>query len=80
MRWPAPRSRFVALLAGLELLQDGAVVTEAFDKVLPLARQYGLSTYDAAYLELAIRYAAPLATLDDDLQKAARRADVRLFS
>lgn len=71
--------RFVALLAGLAVLQDGVEVAEAFNKVLPLARQYGLSAYDAAYLELAIRYGAPLATLDGDLQKAARRAGVRVF-
>jgi rRNA-processing protein FCF1 len=35
--------------------------------------------HDAAYLELAIRYGAPLATLDSALQKAAQRAGVRLF-
>jgi len=71
--------RFVALLAGLAVLQDGAKFTDALNNVLPLARQYGLSAYDAAYLELAIRYGAPLATLDGDLQKAARRAGVRVF-
>ena len=71
--------RFVALLAGLAVLQDGAEFTGALNNVLPLARQYSLSAYDAAYLELAIRYGAPLATLDGDLQKAARRAGVRVF-
>jgi predicted nucleic acid-binding protein len=44
-----------------------------------LAREYNLSAYDAAYLELAIRYDAPLATLDGKLQRAAQQAGVNTF-
>ena len=72
--------RFVALLEGLLVLQDDQTVSESVSNVLPLARDYGLSAYDAAYLELAIRHSAPLATLDGNLQKAAKRAGVRIFS
>lgn len=36
-----------------------------------LALQYGLSVYDAAYLELSKRLQAPLCTLDMGLEKAA---------
>jgi predicted nucleic acid-binding protein len=72
--------RFVALLEGLSILQDDQAVSECVSNVLPLARNYGLLAYDAAYLELAIRHSASLATLDGDLRKAARRADVRIFS
>lgn len=43
------------------------------------AVDHALSGYDAAYLELAIRQRLPLATLDEDLQKAARTAGVELF-
>jgi predicted nucleic acid-binding protein len=39
--------------------------------VFPVAEQYGLTVYDAAYLELAIREGIPLMTLDKDLRKAA---------
>ena len=46
--------------------------------ILPLAEQYGLTVYDAAYLELAIRESLPLATLDNDLRKASRAAGVSL--
>jgi len=35
-----------------------------------------LSAYDAAYLELAIREGLPLASLDDDLRRAATAAGV----
>ncbi len=33
---------------------------------------HGLSVYDASYLELALREAIPLATLDAELAAAAR--------
>jgi predicted nucleic acid-binding protein len=46
--------------------------------VFPMAKQYGLTVYDAAYLELAIREGLPLATLDNDLRKAARASGVPL--
>jgi predicted nucleic acid-binding protein len=71
--------RFVALLEGLSVFQDGQAVSEAVSKVVPLARDYSLSAYDAAYLQLAIRHGAPLATLDGGLQKAAKRAGIRIF-
>ena len=41
-----------------------------------LARQHGLSIYDAAYLDMAIRYDAKLATLDKKLWKAANKEGV----
>ena len=53
---------------------------EYVSSVLPLAREYRLSAYDASYLELAIRHAAPLATLDGQLQKAAKHAGVKIFA
>jgi predicted nucleic acid-binding protein len=43
-----------------------------------LRQQQHLSSYDAAYLELAMREGIPLATLDDDLPAAAGRVGVRL--
>jgi predicted nucleic acid-binding protein len=47
--------------------------------VLPVARKYRLTVYDAAYLELARRRRLPLATLDDSLRRAARKARVRVI-
>jgi len=38
-----------------------------------------LSAYDASYLEVALRLGLPLATLDGELIRAARKAGVRLF-
>jgi len=48
--------------------------------VLRLARGYGLSVYDAAYLELAQREGLPLATLDTHLRRAAAGEGVGLVS
>ncbi len=49
-------------------------------KIMEFSGKYGLTAYDAAYLELAFRESLPLATLDDELKKAARAAGVRLFA
>jgi predicted nucleic acid-binding protein len=49
-----------------------------FDRVFAYAEKYGLTVYDAAYLELAIREGVALATLDGDLRNAAHAAGVPL--
>ncbi|RLB13376.1 MAG: VapC toxin family PIN domain ribonuclease, partial [Deltaproteobacteria bacterium] len=48
-------------------------------EVYLLARDTGLSTYDASYLDLAMRKGLPLATLDKALAEAARGLNVELF-
>jgi predicted nucleic acid-binding protein len=47
---------------------------------LQLARQYGLTFYDAAYLTLALRNQVPIATLDKDLEAAAISAGVPILT
>ena len=47
-------------------------------ELLRVARAHGLSAYDAAYLELAMRQGLPMATLDSRLANAARSAGVAL--
>jgi predicted nucleic acid-binding protein len=44
-----------------------------------LARQYALTIYDAAYLELAMRRGAALATSDAELARAAKKAGVAVL-
>jgi predicted nucleic acid-binding protein len=63
----------------LPIRPDDETWLRAWDQIPGLAVQYGLTTYDAAYLELALRLEAPLATLDQDLARAARAAKVWLF-
>jgi predicted nucleic acid-binding protein len=55
---------------------DRRGLDRAFSEILSVARTFRLTTYDAAYLELAMREALPLATLDKDLSKAARAAGI----
>ena len=44
-----------------------------------VSREFRLSGYDAQYLELARRHSVPLATLDKDLRKAAKKAGVSIY-
>ena len=76
----AQASAFVALLDALDITVDVSTAQRAMHATLDLARQFNLSAYDAAYLELALREGLPLATLDVKLQSAAREAGVRLLA
>ena len=49
----------------------------ALTEITDLAQKHGLSVYDAAYLELAIRKRLPLASRDAALNKAARLSGVK---
>ena len=51
----------------------------AWHDTLALARSHRLTSYDAAYLELALRRGLPLATRDKALQAAARLEGVPLL-
>jgi predicted nucleic acid-binding protein len=75
----ARSGEFLELLDGVSIEVDSATFTQARTGTLQLARRYQLSAYDASYLELALRRGLPLATLDEGLQKAAKRAGVKKF-
>ena len=75
----ADSQRYITLLGRLNIVVDQATAAHALGDTLHLARRYQLSAYDAAYLELALRTALPLATLDANLAKAASRAGVAIF-
>ncbi|MDQ7054324.1 MAG: type II toxin-antitoxin system VapC family toxin [candidate division KSB1 bacterium] len=45
-------------------------------KLYELGRQFNLTTYDAVYLEAAMRYNAGLATLDKPLAHAAQKCNL----
>jgi predicted nucleic acid-binding protein len=72
-------SEALSLLGALPLATDTETATKAGGDTIALARQYGLTIYDAAYLELAMRRGAYLATNDLDLSKAAKAAGVPLL-
>ena len=71
--------RFTVQLENLPITVDTLTANQVFGHTISLARAYRLSSYDAAYLELALREGLPLATLDKDLLKAARRSDIEIY-
>jgi len=60
----------------LGLLVDRETPSPA--RIFQLARTYGISAYDATYLEVALRRGIPLACWDGGLRQAARRAGIFL--
>ena len=71
--------QFLALLWQLPIVIEPERPERMLGEILSLAREQGLSTYDATYLHLAMRQGFPLATTDEFLRKAATRAGVQLF-
>ncbi len=66
----AQSAAFWQVLDGFDIRVDPQTAQQASQATLHLARQHGLSSYDAAYLELAMRMGAHLLTLDKKLQVA----------
>jgi predicted nucleic acid-binding protein len=72
------RPRMVSALDDLPIEVDPFTHSHALSATLRLAAQLGISAYDAAYLELAMRRSLPLATLDSRLSAACRQAGATL--
>ena len=66
----ARATAFIGLLDDMGISVDARTAERALKDMLQLARRFKLSSYDASYLELALREGLPLATLDADLQSA----------
>ena len=64
---------FIDALSALPIVVDQSTTSRAMHSIFVLAGQSGLTIYDAAYLELAIREKIPLLTLDKGLIKAAKK-------
>jgi len=75
----AQASTFIALLDELDIQTDEQTDQRALHDTLDLARHYALSSYDAAYLELALRRGKPIATLDERLLAAANEAGLAVI-
>lgn len=74
----AGTARFLSLLSDLPIVVEQEPPERMFKEILALAREHRLSSYDASYLDLALRKGLALATLDGDLATAARRSRVSL--
>jgi len=76
---PTQSDAFIADLGKLGIERDDEAPDRAFTYLLTLCRTHLLTSYDAIYLDLALRRSLPLATLDDDLRKTAKKLGVRLL-
>jgi predicted nucleic acid-binding protein len=75
----AQATGWISLLQNLPIRVDTETVSRAWVDTLHVARARALSSYDASYLELALRRGVPLATLDRKLKEAAVAAGVSLY-
>jgi predicted nucleic acid-binding protein len=73
------RHRLAGFLRALPITLDTETADQAWTATVRLAERHRLSVYDAAYLELAQRRKLPLATLDQDLIKAAKALGMTLL-
>ena len=72
----AQSEAFLEMLGSMDIAVDPTTFSKALSDTLQIARRHRLSAYDASYLELALRASLPLATLDEELAKAASKAGV----
>lgn len=72
-------ARFLALVNNLPIFVEQESPERMLREILALARKHKLSTYDASYLDLAMRLGLPIATQDASLTKAAQQCQVPAF-
>lgn len=68
--------KLLGALMALPISLDSGSPDESLARIMALARKLGLTTYDAAYVELAQRLRLPLATLDTRLAEGARKTGI----
>ena len=70
---------FYPSIVAILFITDSETGVEYSKKLLHLCNEYNLSSYDAAYLELADRKKAILCTLDENLRAAAKKHGVTVI-
>lgn len=69
---------FINLLRGLPIEVDMNPIDLPNQSILEISREYSISAYDAAYLELALRKNLPLVSFDKILCEAAKNAGIEI--
>ncbi len=75
----ADSSYFISLLFELPIIVEQESPERMLSDILAVAREYKLSSYDASYLDLAMRRGLPLATMDKNLISAANKSSVSIL-
>ena len=71
------RAKLTTFLRDLPIALDAETADQAWGTISRLAERFKLTTYDAAYLELAQRRRLPLASLNQDLRAAAMAMNIQ---
>lgn len=72
--------RFITLLSQLPIIVEEERKDQIMIDLLSFARLNNLSSYDASYLNLAMKKGAPIASLDKKLLEAATAVNVEVFN
>ena len=72
--------RFLSLLSQLPIDVDRSWPERLMKDILSMGRAHNLSSYDASYIELAMRQGLPIATLDRNLLEAASQIDLPILN
>lgn len=75
----AQTTGFIQVLEGFDIRIDSETAERAPGSTVHLARQHGLSAYDAAYLELSLRSGRRLVALDKKLRSAAKASGAQIW-
>jgi predicted nucleic acid-binding protein len=70
---------FSAMLEKLPIRIEESISSAYLETIYRLAKENHLTAYDAVYLDLALQYNLPIATLDQELKKAAGVHGIELF-
>ncbi len=76
----ASADHFIRFLNTLPIILDSGLNHCLNTSILAISRKHSLSAYDAAYLEIALRYNIPLISFDKNLCAAAKKEGVALLS
>lgn len=72
--------RFITLLSQLPIEVEHEWPEKMMKDLLALGRARNLSSYDASYLDLAMRKDCPIATLDKNIRDAAKDINVAVLN
>lgn len=75
----ADTTAWLQTLASLPIEVEEAPAALTFSQVVSLARGHQLTSYDAAYLELALRRKLPMATMETKLREVAQRIGLTTY-
>ncbi|HJD61024.1 MAG TPA: type II toxin-antitoxin system VapC family toxin [Rickettsia endosymbiont of Columbicola hoogstraali] len=70
------RHQAIYTLKDMYIKFDQTTLEHTWFETMDIATQYSLTLYDASYLELALRYGVPIATLDKSLKQASKKAGI----